>query len=107
MTLVTITIRADAFLQRMVRNIVGVLVNIGRGNRHVEPLIRLGIGRGLEKKKKKKKQKSNQTHTPGQEQEQEESKLTDVREILALKDRSLVQIPPAPPQGLYLLNVHY
>jgi tRNA pseudouridine38-40 synthase len=60
-------ITADSFLQRMVRNIVGVLVHVGSGK----------------------------------------LKATDMQHILALKDRSKVKIKPAPPQGLYLVDVYF
>ena len=38
---VTVTVRADAFLHKMVRNIVGVLVEVGRGNITANDMTRL------------------------------------------------------------------
>ena len=67
LTCVTVCIRADAFLLKMVRNIVGVLCEVGRGSLAVD----------------------------------------DVQRILHLHDRGKVKIPPAPAQGLYLVDVHY
>ncbi len=51
----------------MVRNMVGVLVKIGKGELPPEAMI----------------------------------------EILAKKRREAIKIQPAPPQGLFLVNVHY
>lgn len=59
--------KADSFLQRMVRNMVGVLVKIGK----------------------------------------EDFSPKEMNHILAKKRRDQVHIQPAPPQGLFLVNVHY
>lgn len=64
---VHIFIKADSFVQRMVRNIVGILVRVGEGRLKPE----------------------------------------QIPDILALKDRQKVEIDPAPPMGLYLVDVHY
>jgi tRNA pseudouridine38-40 synthase len=65
-TLIEIEIEADAFLYRMVRNIVGTLMAVGKGD--------------LES--------------------------SDVPALMELKDRKLCP-PPAPPQGLCLVDVKY
>jgi len=41
LTCVTVSIRADAFLLKMVRNIVGVLCEVGRGNLAVDDMHRI------------------------------------------------------------------
>jgi tRNA pseudouridine38-40 synthase len=66
-TLITINITANAFLMKMCRNIVGILVQVG--------LKKLSI--------------------------------QDVKQIINIKNRSLVRVQPAPPHGLYLFNVYY
>jgi tRNA pseudouridine38-40 synthase len=66
--LIVITVSANAFLLRMVRNIVGVLVHVG-----------------LEK-----------------------MKVDEVKAVLEAKDRYAIhRIRPAPPEGLFLLNVEH
>ena len=66
--LVTITLSANAFLYRMVRNIVAVLVQIGL---HRRP-------------------------------------SSDMKVILEARDRNFIyQVSPAPPQGLFLMNVEH
>ena len=66
--LVTITITANAFLYRMVRNIVAVLVQIGLKRRPP----------------------------------------SDIKVILEARDRNFIyQVSPAPPQGLFLVNVEH
>jgi len=65
-TRINFTLEADAFLRHMVRNIVGTLVEVGRGRFTVK----------------------------------------DMADILEEKDRTRSG-PAAPPQGLYLVEVHY
>ena len=31
----------------------------------------------------------------------------EVTRLLALRNRAMIKIPPAPAHGLYLMNVHY
>lgn len=63
---ICIVITANAFLQRMIRNAVGLLVKVGRGDLQVK----------------------------------------DVRKMLDMRDRHPVG-RSAPPQGLYLVDVHF
>lgn len=63
--LIQIHITANSFLYKMVRNMVSVLVEVGKGRLSVD----------------------------------------DVEKLLLSKDRGIY--PPAPPYGLYLVNVHY
>jgi tRNA pseudouridine38-40 synthase len=63
---IVITCTATGFLRHMVRNIVGTLVEVGRGTRP----------------------------------------SADLKRILDGRDRRLAG-PTAPPQGLYLVQVHY
>jgi len=65
-SLIEIEIEADAFLYRMVRNIVGMLMAVGKGD----------------------------------------LKSPDVTALMESKDRQLCP-PPAPPQGLCLVDVKY
>lgn len=64
---ISLVFTADSFLQRMVRNMVGVLVRVGTGR--LQP--------------------------------------ADMPALLALRDRRKVKVDPAPPQGLYLVDVYY
>lgn len=64
---IKIVIKANSFLQTMVRNIVSVLTRVGAGDMRVEDMVNL----------------------------------------LEIKDRSKINIPPAPAHGLYLVEVHY
>ena len=67
MGLVTITVNANSFVLRMVRNIVAVLVKVGSDRMQVD----------------------------------------DMQTLLDAKSRAAAKCKPAPPQGLYLFDVHY
>lgn len=63
--LILIRVTANSFLYKMVRNMVSVLVEVGKGK----------------------------------------SSIDDVKNLLLSRDRGMY--PPAPPYGLYLVDVHY
>jgi tRNA pseudouridine38-40 synthase len=67
MEVLAIYITANSFVLRMVRNIVGALVEIGTGYK----------------------------------------KPSEMKRLLELRNRSLVNTNPAPAHGLYLVNVEY
>lgn len=75
--LITITITADSFLLRMVRNITAALVHVSR----------TGGGRGGG---------GGRLH-----------RAHDMSTMLGWKKRSMMRLKPAPAEGLYLRTVHY
>jgi tRNA pseudouridine38-40 synthase len=93
--LITITVTADSFLLRMVRNMVSALVHVGRGGG-------LGSVNGKGKAMVKDNKKLTDIHHMSVVHHPHE-----VQTMLEWRNRSMLKVKPAPAEGLYLKNVHY